>query len=100
MKLAVVGKEDLDTLEQWVKSRFEQVPVRSEGLAPVGEEGVRIAFLDSPIGPDQMQVGRYIDEAKLVYHIHQTRPRYSRSRNHFSFSRRRPPVPVKSKVNQ
>lgn len=56
MKLAVVGKEDLDTLEQWVKARFESVPVRSEGLEPVGEEGVRIAFLDSPIGPEQMQV--------------------------------------------
>jgi insulysin len=56
MKLAVVGKEDLDTLEKWVKERFEAVPVRSEKAPAVGAEGVRIAFEESPIGPDQQTV--------------------------------------------
>lgn len=56
MKLVVAGKEDLDTLEKWVRQRFEVVPIRSEGLQPVGEEGVRIAFPESPIGLEQMQV--------------------------------------------
>jgi insulysin len=56
MKLAVVGKEDLDTLEKWVRQRFEAVPVRSEGAEAVGPEGVRIAFEQNPIGPDQETV--------------------------------------------
>ena len=56
MKLVVAGKEDLDTLEKWVRQRFEVVPIRSEGLEPVGVEGVRIAFPESPIGLEQMQV--------------------------------------------
>lgn len=29
MKLVVVGKEDLDTLTEWVRERFEAVPVRT-----------------------------------------------------------------------
>jgi insulysin len=31
MKLVVLGREDLDTLESWVRERFEAVPVRTEG---------------------------------------------------------------------
>lgn len=31
MKLAIVGKEDVGVLEKWVRERFEQVPVRTEG---------------------------------------------------------------------
>lgn len=31
MKLVVLGKESLDTLEGWVRERFEAVPVRTEG---------------------------------------------------------------------
>jgi insulysin len=33
MKLVVLGKESLDTLEGWVRKRFEAVPVRTEGEA-------------------------------------------------------------------
>ena len=33
MKLVVLGKESLDTLEGWVRERFEAVPVRTEGEA-------------------------------------------------------------------
>ena len=56
MKLAVAGKEDVDTLERWIKERFERVPVRTEGFPPVGTEGLRIAFEDNPIGPSQQAV--------------------------------------------
>ena len=56
MKLAVVGKEDLATLETRVRERFERVPVRTEGAPPVGAEGIRIAFEENPIGPEQMGV--------------------------------------------
>jgi hypothetical protein len=56
MKLAVNGKEDVETLEKWVRERFERVEVRSEGSPPVGVEGVRIAFDESPMGPEQMGV--------------------------------------------
>ena len=56
MKLAVVGKESLDTLEKWVTDRFEAVPIRSEGLKNVGNEGVRIAFEENPIGPNEMGI--------------------------------------------
>jgi len=59
MKLVVAGKEDLDTLEKWVRERFEVVPVRTEGLEPVGPEGVRIAFTESPAGLEQMRVSHY-----------------------------------------
>ena len=58
MKLAVVGMEDLDTLEKWVRERFEQVPVKSEGAALVGPEGVRVAFEDSPLGEKEMKAGK------------------------------------------
>ncbi|WVF68403.1 hypothetical protein IAT40_003168 [Kwoniella sp. CBS 6097] len=54
MKLAVVGKEDVGTLEKWVRERFEKVPVRTEGLPEVGEKGVRIAFTEPPFGPEQL----------------------------------------------
>ena len=56
MKLAVAGKEDLDTLERLVRGRFERVPVRTEGKQLVGVDGVRIAFEEHPIGPEQMGV--------------------------------------------
>jgi insulysin len=56
MKLAVTGKEDVDVLEKWVRERFERVRVTSEGAPPVGTEGVRIAFDESPMGPEQMGV--------------------------------------------
>ena len=56
MKLAVAGKEDLETLEKWVRERFEKVPIRTEGRSPVGTNGVRIAFEENPIGPEQMGV--------------------------------------------
>lgn len=59
MKLVVAGKEDLYTLEAWVRQRFEQIPVRSDETVPVGEEGVRIAFTESPVGPKEMGV-RYL----------------------------------------
>ena len=56
MKLAVVGREDVETLEKWVKERFEKVPVRTEGLPPTGVDGVRVTFDESPMGPEQMGV--------------------------------------------
>ena len=31
MKLVVLGQESLDTLECWVRERFEDVPVRTDG---------------------------------------------------------------------
>ena len=58
MKLSVVGKEDLDTLEKWIRERFERVPVRSEGAPEVGPEGVRVVFEDQPLGEEQNGVSR------------------------------------------
>ncbi|KAL7425090.1 metalloprotease [Cryptotrichosporon argae] len=48
MRLAVAGRDDLDTLEAWVREFFDRVPVRSDGRPPVGPQGVRIAFEDHP----------------------------------------------------
>jgi len=63
MKLAIVGKEDVGVLEKWVRERFEQVPVRTEGKPLVGKDGVRIVFEDSPIAESDIGVsqvsGRY-----------------------------------------
>ena len=61
MKLSVVGKEDLETLEKMVQERFEAVPVKTEGKPQVGVDGVRIAFEESPIGPEQMGVSLAVD---------------------------------------
>ncbi|KAK8849760.1 hypothetical protein IAR55_005095 [Kwoniella newhampshirensis] len=54
MKLAVVGKEDVETLEKWVKERFESVPVRTEGKPEVGPDGVRVVFEDSPYAVEDL----------------------------------------------
>jgi len=54
MKLAVAGKEDVETLEKWVRERFEKVPVKTEGRPQVAANGVRVVFEESPIGPEQM----------------------------------------------
>ncbi|WWC73601.1 uncharacterized protein I206_107573 [Kwoniella pini CBS 10737] len=54
MKLAVVGKEPIETLEKWVKDRFEKVPIRTEGKPPTGPDGVRLTFEDSPYGEEQL----------------------------------------------
>ncbi|WRT69793.1 uncharacterized protein IL334_006784 [Kwoniella shivajii] len=54
MKLAIVGKEDVETLEKWVKERFEKVPIRTEGKSDTGSDGVRITFEESPFGEEQV----------------------------------------------
>lgn len=58
MKLAVVGREDVDTLQKWVETKFAKIPVRTEGLKEVGDEhtGVRVVFDQNPIGEAQMAV--------------------------------------------
>ena len=56
MKLAVAGREDLDTLEKWVRERFDKVPVRTEGRPLTGPEGVYVSFPDHPFGPEQRGV--------------------------------------------
>jgi insulysin len=63
MKLALVGKEDVDTLEKWVRERFESVPVRTEGQPAVGVDGVRVVFEDSPIGEDRYGVSKNFDQS-------------------------------------
>lgn len=56
MKLAVAGREDLDTLERMVRERFDRVPIRTEGAPPTGPNGVRVTFEDHPYGPEQRGV--------------------------------------------
>lgn len=60
MKLAVVGKDDVDTLQKWVETKFAKIPVRTEGLKEVGDEhtGVRVVFDENPLGEEQMRVSR------------------------------------------
>lgn len=57
MKLAIAGREDLDTLERMVREKFDAVPVRTEGAPETGPEGVRVTFEDHPYGADQRGVG-------------------------------------------
>lgn len=56
MKLVVAGREDLDTLEKYVRERFDKVPVRTEGRDPTGPNGVRVTFEDHPYAADQRGV--------------------------------------------
>ena len=56
MKLVVIGKDSIETLENWVKEKFEAVPIRTEGAPAVGPNGQRVVFEDSPTNPDRMGV--------------------------------------------
>jgi insulysin len=56
MKLAVVGKDDVDVMEGWIRDRFSAVPVRTEGAPAVGSKGVRVVFEDSPVDVEKMGV--------------------------------------------
>jgi insulysin len=56
MKLAVAGRDDLDTLERMVREKFDRVPVRTEGRPPTGPDGVRVTFDDYAYGPDMRGV--------------------------------------------
>jgi insulysin len=56
MKLVVIGKDSIETLEKWVKEKFEAVPVRTEGAPAVGPKGQRVVFEESPTNPDRMGV--------------------------------------------
>lgn len=56
MKLVVIGKDSIETLEKWVKEKFEAVPIRTEGAPAVGPNGQRVVFEDSPTNPDRMGV--------------------------------------------
>ncbi|KAJ9093848.1 hypothetical protein QFC21_006221 [Naganishia friedmannii] len=47
MKLVVVGKEDLDTLETWVRGRFEAVPVRTT------DAGARLVYSEQVLEKEQ-----------------------------------------------
>jgi insulysin len=56
MKLAVVGKDDVETLERLVREKFEAVPVRTESSPAVGPNGQRVVFEDSPTDPNRAGV--------------------------------------------
>jgi insulysin len=56
MKLTVIGKDGVDKLEQWVRERFEAVPVRTDGAPAVGPNGQRVVFEDSPTDPNRAGV--------------------------------------------
>ena len=56
MKLSVVGKDDVETLEKWVRAKFDKVPVRTEGAPEVGPNGVRVVFEEQPYGEERMAV--------------------------------------------
>lgn len=71
MKLAVIGKDDIDTLEKWVTDRFAQVPVRTEGAPAVGPNGQRVVYEEMPTDPARMGVSRTISMA-CIQRIGQT----------------------------
>lgn len=52
MKLVLMGRESLDTLEGWVRQRFEGVPVRTKD----GEE--RLVYNSEVMEEEQMGVSR------------------------------------------
>jgi hypothetical protein len=52
--LVVLGRDSLDTLEKWVRDRFEAVPIRTKP----GEE--RIVYSSDVIAEDQMGVSKRV----------------------------------------
>lgn len=69
MKLVVIGKDSIETLEKWVKEKFEAVPIRTEGAPAVGPNGQRVVFEDSPTNPDRMGVSQLLERSGLVLMI-------------------------------
>ena len=73
MKLAVIGREPLDTLEHWVRTRFAAVPRRDAGrlriTAPLYPEGLLPARLD-------VEPVREIRSLRLSFEIPPLRPHY------------------------
>jgi insulysin len=69
MKLVVIGKDSIETLEKWVKEKFEAVPIRTEGAPAVGPNGQRVVFEDSPTNPDRMGVSCFLEMRTLVLMI-------------------------------
>lgn len=63
MKLVVIGKDSIETLEKWVKEKFEAVPIRTEGAPAVGPNGQRAVFDESPTNPERMGVNHFSSQA-------------------------------------
>lgn len=61
MKLVMVGREDLDTLQEWAVGRFSEV--RNKGVAPP-------CFPASPFGEQQMQTQVFFKTVKDVRMLH------------------------------
>ncbi|KAL1412548.1 metalloprotease [Vanrija albida] len=66
MKLAVAGRDDLDTLERLVRERFANVPIRTEGKPLTGRDGVRVTFDEHPYGPEQQGVVTFVKPVRDV----------------------------------
>ncbi|ODO11325.1 hypothetical protein I350_00102 [Cryptococcus amylolentus CBS 6273] len=86
MKLVIASKNDVNTLEKWVKDKFAGIPGRTSGKPRVGIDGERVVFEDSPYGPEQVQHFTYVrpvmDLRTMeilfpfpdIQHLYQTKP--------------------------
>ncbi|WVN84998.1 uncharacterized protein L203_100135 [Cryptococcus depauperatus CBS 7841] len=54
MKLAVISKEDVVQLEEWVKEKFGGLPVATQGKPAMGKDGVFITVEDHPYSDKQL----------------------------------------------
>ncbi|KAJ9114089.1 hypothetical protein QFC22_005909 [Naganishia vaughanmartiniae] len=61
MKLVVVGKQDLDTLEEWVRERFEAASVRTT------EAEARLVYSEQVLEKEQTGVGVSQSIQKIVF---------------------------------
>jgi insulysin len=61
--VAVVGREDLDTLASWVENSFSGMAVATEGLELSGPNGVHL-FYDEPYGPEERGIALFIKPVK------------------------------------
>ncbi|KAJ9094236.1 hypothetical protein QFC21_006062 [Naganishia friedmannii] len=68
MKLVVMGRESLDTLEEWVKERFEAVPVKTKE----GEE--RLVYSSEVLEKEQMGNIIFAEPVKDVRGLEMTFP--------------------------
>jgi insulysin len=66
MKLAVAGRDDLDTLEKMVRDKFSAVPTRTEGRPLTGPNGVRVTFDDSPYDANMRGVSSNKNRAATI----------------------------------
>ncbi|WVO12724.1 hypothetical protein L204_100332 [Cryptococcus depauperatus] len=88
MKLSLIGKQDVETLEKWVKERLGDLPVRTAGKPQLGNDAVNITFDENPMSENQIGYFTFVKPVKTMrfitfsfpfpslHHLYQCKPAF------------------------